>query len=60
MSLKLPVLFVTDVVVLPGMVVPLELDESSQAATDALDRQAFGPSGAGRRVTRLWKTHHAV
>lgn len=35
MSLKLPVLFVTDVVVLPGMVVPLELDESSQAAIDA-------------------------
>ena len=35
MSLKLPVLFVPDVVVLPGMVVPLELDESSQAAIDA-------------------------
>src|SRR5689334_15818488 len=35
MSLKLPVLFVNDVVVLPGMVVPLELDESSQAAIDA-------------------------
>jgi ATP-dependent Lon protease len=35
MSQKLPVLFVNDVVVLPGMVVPLELDESSQAAIDA-------------------------
>src|SRR4051794_6380205 len=35
MSLKLPVLFVNDLVVLPGMVVPLELDESSQAAIDA-------------------------
>ena len=30
-----PVLFVSDLVVLPGMVVPLELDESSQAAIDA-------------------------
>jgi ATP-dependent Lon protease len=32
---RLPVLFVADLVVLPGMVVPLELDESSQAAIDA-------------------------
>src|SRR4051794_18751555 len=32
---KLPVLFVSDLVVLPGMVVPLELDESSRAAIDA-------------------------
>ncbi len=35
MSLKLPVLFVSDLVVLPGMVVPLELDEAAQAAIDA-------------------------
>ncbi len=35
MSLKLPVLFVPDLVVLPGMVVPLELDDASQAAVDA-------------------------
>src|SRR3954466_11404245 len=34
-STRLPVLFVSDVVVLPGMVVPIELDESSQAAIDA-------------------------
>src|SRR3954452_12065123 len=32
---RLPILFVSDVVVLPGMVVPIELDESSQAAIDA-------------------------
>ncbi|WP_406035733.1 endopeptidase La [Nocardioides sp. NBC_00163] len=32
---KLPVLFVSDAVVLPGMVVPIELDEASQAAIDA-------------------------
>ncbi|MER7302159.1 endopeptidase La [Nocardioides sp. NPDC127514] len=32
---KLPVLFVSDVVVLPGMVVPIELDEAAQAAIDA-------------------------
>jgi ATP-dependent Lon protease len=32
---NLPVLFVSDLVVLPGMVVSLELDESSRAAVDA-------------------------
>jgi ATP-dependent Lon protease len=32
---RLPVLFLTDLVVLPGMVVPIQLDESSQAAIDA-------------------------
>jgi ATP-dependent Lon protease len=31
----LPVLFLSDVVVLPGMVVPIELDEAAQAAVDA-------------------------
>jgi ATP-dependent Lon protease len=32
---RLPVLFVSDLVVLPGMVVPIELDEAAQAAVDA-------------------------
>ncbi|GGR56747.1 ATP-dependent Lon protease [Nocardioides luteus] len=32
---KLPVLFVSDAVVLPGMVVPIGLDEAAQAAVDA-------------------------
>ncbi len=35
MSQSLPVLFVTDLVVLPGMVVPVELDDSARAAIDA-------------------------
>ncbi len=36
MSVKrLPVLFLDDVVLLPGMVVPIELDEPAQAAVDA-------------------------
>lgn len=34
-SQNLPVLFLTDPIVLPGMVVPIELDESAQAAIDA-------------------------
>ncbi len=32
---RLPVLFLNDTVLLPGMVVPIELDESAQAAVDA-------------------------
>ena len=32
---NLPVLFLTDLVVLPGMVVPIELDDAARAAVDA-------------------------
>jgi len=32
---RLPVLFLSDVVLLPGMVVPIELDEAARAAVDA-------------------------
>jgi ATP-dependent Lon protease len=42
MSIKLPVLFVSDLVVLPGMVVSLELDEASQAAIDAARASSDG------------------
>ncbi|MDX6300589.1 MAG: ATP-dependent Lon protease [Nocardioidaceae bacterium] len=41
-STRLPVLFVSDLVVLPGMVVPVELDESSQAAIDAARSSSDG------------------
>ncbi|KUL39497.1 Lon protease [Actinoplanes awajinensis subsp. mycoplanecinus] len=34
-SKRLPVLFLEDIVLLPGMVVPVELDEKAQAAVDA-------------------------
>ena len=39
---SLPVLFVPDLVVLPGMVVSIELDESSQAAIDAARASSDG------------------
>jgi ATP-dependent Lon protease len=41
-STRLPVLFVPDLVVLPGMVVPIELDEPSQAAIDAARASSEG------------------
>ncbi|WP_072804878.1 endopeptidase La [Rhodococcoides yunnanense] len=40
--IRLPVLFLTDPVVLPGMVVPIELDEASRAAVDAANSSNDG------------------
>src|SRR6478736_6521428 len=39
---SLPVLFLPDMVVLPGMVVPIELDEAAQAAIDAARSSSEG------------------
>ncbi|MGX7679310.1 endopeptidase La [Jatrophihabitans sp. DSM 45814] len=39
---RLPVLATSDLVVLPGMVVPIELDESAQAAVDAARTSSDG------------------
>src|SRR3954453_2148406 len=39
---RLPVLFLTDLVVLPGMVVPIELDEAARAAVDAANSHSDG------------------
>ncbi|WP_246354900.1 LON peptidase substrate-binding domain-containing protein [Nocardioides ungokensis] len=41
-AVNLPVLFVSDLVVLPGMVVPVELDEASRAAIDAARSSSEG------------------
>ena len=35
---RLPILFLNDLVVLPGMVVPVELDDATKAAIDAARR----------------------
>ncbi len=42
MSTRLPVLFLTDLVVLPGMVVPIELDDAARAAVDAARSHSDG------------------
>ncbi|GAA1433910.1 endopeptidase La [Microlunatus lacustris] len=39
---RLPVLFLTDLVVLPGMVVPIELDDAARAAVDAASSHSDG------------------
>lgn len=42
---SVPVLFVTETIVLPGMVVPIALDSSSQAAQAAIDAARASDSG---------------
>src|SRR3954454_7355209 len=42
---NLPVLSLTDSVILPGMVVPIELDEAAQAAVDAAQSTRTGQDG---------------
>jgi ATP-dependent Lon protease len=44
---RLPVLFLPDVVLLPGMVVPIELDEAAQAAVDAARSASTSSDGDG-------------
>src|SRR4051794_31026699 len=39
---RLPVLFLDDIVLLPGMVVPVQLDEAAKAAVDAARTSAGG------------------
>src|SRR6476620_438088 len=39
---RLPVLFLTDLVVLPGMVVAIELDDAARAAVDAARAHSGG------------------
>ena len=51
---QLPVLFLSDVVLLPGMVVPIELDEAAQAAVDAA--QAASPDGGELLVAATRRT----
>jgi ATP-dependent Lon protease len=46
-NLTLPVLPLTDGVLLPGMVVPVELDSEAQAAVDAARTAGAGNTGAG-------------
>jgi ATP-dependent Lon protease len=40
--IKLPVLFLTDLVALPGMVVPIELDDAARVAVDAARSHSDG------------------
>ncbi|TQL67042.1 ATP-dependent Lon protease [Nocardioides albertanoniae] len=57
---KLPVLFVSDAVVLPGMVVPIELDEAAQAAIDAARASSESRVLVAPRLGDRYATYGAV
>jgi ATP-dependent Lon protease len=57
---RLPVLFVADLVVLPGMVVPLELDESAQAAIDAARSSSDGKLLVAPRLEDRYASYGVV
>lgn len=57
---NLPVLFLTDPIVLPGMVVPIELDESAQAAIDAARAAKTDAVLLAPRLTEGYATYGVV
>ncbi len=56
----LPVLFVTDTIVLPGMVVPIALDDAAQAAVDAAQASEDGKLLIAPRLDDRYPTHGVI
>ncbi|WP_137294489.1 endopeptidase La [Nocardioides dongxiaopingii] len=56
----LPVLFVTDLVVLPGMVVPVELDDAARAAIDAARASSDGRLLVAPRLEDRYASHGVI
>ena len=50
MATQIPVLFLDDIVLLPGMIVPIPLDEAAQAAIDAAQTSSDGQLLAAPRL----------
>ncbi len=59
-SLNLPVLSLPDVVVLPGMVVPVELDDAAQAVIDAARAGADGQLLLAPRLSDRYPSYGAI
>lgn len=59
-SKRLPVLFLDDIVLLPGMVVPVELDEPAKAAVDAAQTSAGSELLIAPRLEDRYATHGVV
>ncbi|NUP26387.1 MAG: hypothetical protein HOQ44_06790, partial [Nocardia sp.] len=53
-------LFLTDPIVLPGMVVPIELDESAQAAIDAAQAAKTGTVLLAPRLTEGYAAYGVI
>src|ERR1700751_5535692 len=57
---SVPVLFVTDTIVLPGMVVPIALDDAAQAAIDAARATDTGELLIAPRLDDSYPSHGEV
>ncbi|MGZ4562334.1 MAG: endopeptidase La [Mycobacterium sp.] len=55
-----PVLFVTDTIVLPGMVVPIALDEAARAAIDAAQASESGQLLIAPRLDDRYPSHGVI
>lgn len=55
-----PVLFVTDTIVLPGMVVPIELDDAARAAIDAARASESGELLIAPRLEDRYPSHGVI
>ena len=55
-----PVLFSGDTIVLPGMVVPIELDDAARAAVDAARASESGKLLVAPRLDDRYPTHGAL
>ncbi|CAN5835540.1 endopeptidase La [soil metagenome] len=59
-ALSLPVLFIADPIVLPGMVVPIALDDAAQAAVDAARASESGKLLIAPRLDDRYPTHGVI
>jgi ATP-dependent Lon protease len=57
---SVPVLFVTDTIVLPGMVVPIALDDAAQAAIDAAKASESGQLLIAPRLEDRYPSHGVI
>ncbi len=57
---SVPVLFVTDTIVLPGMVVPIALDDAARAAIDAAQASESGRLLIAPRLEDRYSTHGVI
>src|ERR1700754_1648437 len=57
---SVPVLFVTDTIVLPGMVVPIELDDAARAAIDAARATESGELLIAPRLEDRYPSHGVI
>jgi len=59
-AMSVPVLFVTDTIVLPGMVVPIALDEAARAAIDAAQASESGQLLIAPRLEDRYPSHGVI